>query len=69
MLGPQEQPEPDAVSEDYGGKWIAWDDENVHIVASGATGEQARNNAQLLGVEDPTLEFVPPLDAAFAGRL
>jgi hypothetical protein len=58
---------PDVVTEDYGGTWIAWDHHNVHIVAKGATIEQATTLAQSLGVKDPTLEFVPPSDAAFVG--
>jgi len=57
----------DVVTEDYGGTWIAWDQQNVHIVATGATIEQATTLAQSLGVNEPTLEFVPPSDAAFVG--
>jgi hypothetical protein len=59
--------EPEVVGEQYGGKWIAWDTDNLHIIASGATAEQVRQDALAVGVSDPTLEFVPPTDAAFAG--
>jgi hypothetical protein len=58
-----------AVGEEFGGKWIAWDDENLHIVASGATAEEAKQHALGEGVRDPTLEFIPPSDSAFVGGL
>jgi hypothetical protein len=61
--------EPDVVDAQYGGKWVAWDNENLHIVASGATAEEAQQNALATGVSDPILEFIPPSDAVFAGGL
>ncbi len=67
MITPNRQPEPDIVGEEYGGKWIAWDEENIHIVASGATNEPTKLNALTVGVHQPTLEFAPPADAASAG--
>jgi hypothetical protein len=69
MIEASQHPEPEVVGEEYGGKWIAWDVENLHIIACGATAEQAKKNALAAGVSDPTLEFVPPSDAAFAGVL
>jgi hypothetical protein len=69
MVKAWQHSEPEIVGEQYGGKWIAWDGENLHIIASGATAEQAKQDALAAGVSDPTLEFVPPSDAAFAGGL
>ncbi|MCI0334560.1 MAG: DUF5678 domain-containing protein [Planctomycetes bacterium] len=61
------QPEPELVGAEYGGKWIAWDDDGLKIVASGETLEQVREQAQSAGVKLPGLEFVPPSDRAFVG--
>ena len=69
MIEASRHPEPETVGEQYGGKWIAWVGENLRIVASGATSVQAKQNALAAGESDPTLEFVPPSDAAFAGGL
>jgi hypothetical protein len=69
MIESRQEPQPETVGEQYGGKWIAWDGENLHIVASGATADETRQIALAAGVSDPTLEFVPPSDAAFAGGL
>jgi len=65
MIEASQQPEPETVGEQYGGKWIAWDAENIRIVASGANADEAKQNALATGVSEPTLEFVPPSDAAF----
>jgi hypothetical protein len=62
---PQLEPEP--VGAQYGGKWIAWDDDAVKIVASGKTLEEVRKQALNAGVRLPGLEFVPPSDRAFVG--
>lgn len=59
----------DIVSEEYGGKWIAWDEADQHIVATGQTYEEAKQNARAIGVTSPVIEKVPPSDAAFAGGL
>lgn len=67
MIDARQQPDPDTVGEEFGGKWIAWDEENIHIVASGATADEAKQIARLAGVSDPVLEFVPPTDATFVG--
>jgi hypothetical protein len=69
MIEASQHPEPETVGEQYGGRWIAWDGENLRIIASGATAEQAKQDALAAGVNDPTLEFVPPSDAAFAGGI
>jgi hypothetical protein len=64
-----QQPEPEPVGAEYGGKWIAWDDEGLKIVASGDSLEQVRQQARTAGVKQPGLEFVPPSDRAFVGRV
>jgi hypothetical protein len=69
MIDASKQPEVDVVGEEFGGKWIAWDEQNIHIVASGITANEAKQNALGAGVSEPTLEFVPPSDAAFLGGI
>jgi hypothetical protein len=63
------QPEPDPVGAEYGGKWVAWDDRALRIVASGETMEEVREWALAAGVKMPDLEFVPPADRAFVAAL
>jgi hypothetical protein len=60
-------PESEPVGAEYGGKWIAWDDDGLKIVASGDSLEQVREQARNAGVILPGLEFVPPSDRAFVG--
>ena len=62
-----QQREPEPVGAEYGGKWIAWDDDGLKIVASGETLEQVLAQARSAGVKLPGLEFVPPSDRAFIG--
>jgi hypothetical protein len=69
MIDASQEREPESVGEEFGGKWIAWDEENLHIGASGATAEEAKRHALAEGVSEPTLEFVPHSDAAFVGGL
>ena len=59
--------QPETVGTEYGGKWIAWDDDGLKIAASGGTYEEARDQALAAGVQVPGLEFVPPSDRAFVG--
>jgi hypothetical protein len=67
MNQPQ-QIESEAIGPEYGGKWIAWDDDAMKIVASGETLEEVRQQASDIGVQQPGLEFVPPSDRAFVGE-
>jgi hypothetical protein len=67
MIDISRQREPESVGEEFGGRWIAWDNENLRIVSSAATPEAAKQNALAEGISEPTLEFVPPSDAAFVG--
>ena len=67
MKDERRQREPETVGAEYGGKWIAWDDQGTTIVASATTLEEVRETARRAGVERPGLEFVPRSDRAFAG--
>ncbi len=67
-MGEQRQ-QSQTVPAKYGGKWIAWNDANDHIVASGESYEEARRKALDAGVKLPPVEFVPPSDRAFVGGL
>jgi hypothetical protein len=69
MIESSQESNPEVVGAEFGGKWIAWDDANLHIVASGETADAVKQQALTAGVREPTLEFVPPSDAAFAGGL
>ena len=46
----------------YEGKWVAWTGNKGHIVASGATAEDALSMAQSCGYVDVILDWVPPLN-------
>jgi hypothetical protein len=63
------EPEPEPVGAEYGGKWIAWDDRALRIVASGDTMEDGREQALTAGVKLPGLEFVPLADRAFVAAV
>jgi hypothetical protein len=65
----QQLPDRQVVGPEYSGKWIAWDDDGLRIVASGQSYEEARERAIASGTQFPGLEFVPPLDRAFLGRV
>lgn len=65
----QHEEQPDIVTQEFGGKWVAWDEDARHIVAYGNSYEEAKEKAQAAGVKRPVLEKVPPADAAFAGGL
>jgi hypothetical protein len=69
MPAPNQFTQPQTVGAEYGGKWIAWDEQNIRIVASGDTFDEVQHAAQSAGVEEAILEFVPPSDSAFIGGL
>ena len=48
------------VPKEYGGKWIAWSEDERKILGSGLTLEEARDTAIAAGEGDPVLEWVPP---------
>jgi hypothetical protein len=66
---PENQPSPDVVPSTFGGKWIAWDEEALHIVGAGNTADEAAAAAKAAGVDEPFLEKAPPADAGFIGCL
>jgi hypothetical protein len=59
---------PDVVPIELGGKWVAWDEDAIHIVGSGDSMEAAQAAARAAGVRRPYLEKVPPA-MPFVGRL
>ena len=63
------QPQRETVGAQYGGKWIAWNEDGQTIVASCETYDETREASQSKGIPQPILEFVPPSDAAFIGGL
>lgn len=67
MNSSRPNPDPQTVDAKYGGKWIAWDDAAIHVVASGESLQSVREQALRAGVKEPGLEFVPPSDRAFVG--
>ncbi len=69
MSVPLQLPEPEVVGAEYGGKWIAWDEQNLRIVSSGDTYSEAKLAGEAAGIAEPVLEFVPPSDAGFVGTL
>jgi hypothetical protein len=50
---------PDPVPAELAGKWVAWDEEALHIVGSGETMEEAIASARTAGVTEPFLDKVP----------
>jgi hypothetical protein len=60
---------PDPVPAELAGKWVAWDENALHIVASGDTWEEALANARAKGVAEPSLDKVPPPGMRFVGCL
>ena len=67
MNSPHDPRIPEPVGAQYGGKWIAWNNDATRIVASGETIEEVRQEALRAGFLLPGLEFVPPTDRAFVG--
>ena len=63
---PQER---DIVPAEYGGKWIAWDDDQIHIVASAESDLEAERIAIEAGVKNPFVELVPPADGGYVGTI
>ncbi len=65
----QQQARVPTVSEEYGGKWIAWNADGTRIVSAGDEATKVRADALAAGETDPILENVPPSDAFFIGGL
>lgn len=65
----QSLPNRQTVGAEYGGKWIAWDQNGLSIIACGETYQEALKSGESQGVQQPILEYVPQSDAGFAGGL
>jgi len=55
------------VPKKYAGKWVAWNHEHTHIIASARTFAAARSAARTKGESDPLLDKVPSADVRFVG--
>ena len=63
-------PQPPPVSlEEYGGKWIAWDNKHTRILASGRTLAETMEAARRAGENDPIMQKVPKANVSFCSRL
>jgi hypothetical protein len=60
---------PDPVPAELAGKWVAWDEDAQHIVATGDTWHEALANARACGVAEPYLDKAPPAGMGFIGSL
>ena len=58
---------PPIVPKEYSGKWIAWNRERTHIVASGQTADEAEDRAIEKGEDSPILAKVPLAHVRFLG--
>ena len=54
---------------ELGGKWLAWNDEGVKIVAVGDSADEAKAAAEAAGVVAPILEKAPSANSGFIGRI
>jgi len=63
---PQEE-KPPVVPKQYAGQWIAWNQEQTQIVASGRTYEEARQAAIAAGADRPLLAKAPSAKVRFVG--
>ena len=52
----------------YAGKWVAIKDDLKTVISSASTAREALKKAQLKGVFQPYLNFIPRTLNAFAGR-
>ncbi|MBL9122995.1 MAG: hypothetical protein JNG90_05145 [Planctomycetaceae bacterium] len=58
---------PDVVPLEYGGKWIAWTPDALHIAGVGDTPQAAQLAAEEAGIAEGIVEWVPPADEGFIG--
>ncbi len=58
---------PEIVPVEYGGKWIAWTPDALHIAGVGDSPQAAQQAAQNAGVVDVVVEWVPPANEGFIG--
>lgn len=62
-------PLAEVVPLEFGGKWLAWDDEGIKIVAAGDSAKEVQAAAEAAGVVDPILEKAPSANSSFVGRI
>jgi len=58
---------PPTVPKEYAGKWIAWDQQQSRIVASGQTYDEAYQAAIDAGEQKPLLAKAPSAKVRFVG--
>jgi hypothetical protein len=56
------------VPKEYAGMWIAWDQKETKIIASGRTFAEAQSGATLAGEAHPVFAKVPKFDVRFVGN-
>jgi hypothetical protein len=61
--------EPPIVPIEYSGLWIAWDQAQTKIIASGKTFAEVKRAAEKAGECDPLFDKVPRSDVRFVGGL
>ena len=64
-----EEPQREMPRPEHSGKYVTWDDADLHIVGCGATIQEALDQALDAGVKEPTVEYVPRMDRLFVGGL
>ena len=63
----QRRGQPPTVPKRYAGLWVAWDQRQTKIVASGRTFAEARKRAVAAGEPDPVLAKAPKAGVRFVG--
>jgi hypothetical protein len=51
----------------YGGQWVAWNQEQTKVVASGRTFEEVNAAAEATGERRPLFEKIPKPDTRLVG--
>ena len=67
MSNQQSPKHPPTVPKQYAGQWIAWDQQQTQIVASGSTYDEAYQAAIKAGERQPLLAKAPPANVRFVG--
>jgi hypothetical protein len=64
----RKETEAPIVPRQYAGMWIAWDQRETKILASGKTFAEAQEGARLAGEKHPVFAKVPKFDVRFVGN-
>lgn len=56
------KPRPQVVPSKYCGKWIAWSNNGLTIVAAADSPKEAKDAAVALGTKRPILQYIPTPD-------